>query len=241
METAAGPGPGARGGAMGGEFPPRIRSLCQELGVTAQCRDLLAWGLPAEDLLATLERIHGWRRGQGRRRWNLHREVINTIRHESRLLRGFLSTEIAERRSCLATLGALYTAEPLNYRDRLILLTKYLLAQINPLGNAEMRAAAEAMIRDFIRHPDPGVREATFRGITFEVARLRQKGGGWYVQPLVDLLADVLREDPALRAYIREESMEVYYTAEQRDVVDEILVAVALGLGRDRPEGSRCD
>jgi len=222
-------------------FSDRIRTLCRDLGVTAECRQLSDYGLPAVDLLTTLERIREWRRAQGRRRWNLYREVINTIRHDSRLLRGFLSTDLAERRRCLATLGSLYTVAALNYRDRLILLTKFLLAQINPLGNAEMRAAAEAMIRDFIRHRDPGVRDATFRGITFEVARLRQKGGAWYVQPLIDLLAGVLREDAELRAYIRKESMEVYYTAEQRDVVDEILVSVALGFSENRSEGSRCD
>ena len=72
--------------------------------------------------------------------------------------------------------------------------------------------------------------------MTFEVARLRQKGGGWYVQPLIEMLIETLRKDPETREYIRNESMEVYYTQEQRDVVDDILVAVALSLSSKKQE-----
>jgi hypothetical protein len=136
----------------------------------------------------------------------------------------------------MATLRSLYTVEALNYRDRLILLTKYILAQINPLGNPEIRNQAIQMIREFICHKNSAVRDATFRGMTFEVARLRQKGGDWYVRPLIEMLIETLRKDPETREYIRNESMEVYYTQEQRDVVDDILVAVALSLSSKRQE-----
>jgi hypothetical protein len=113
-------------------------------------------------------------------------------------------------------------------------LTKYILAQINPLGNPEIRDQAIRMIREFICHKNTAVRDATFRGMTFEVARLRQKGGDWYVKPLMEMLIETLCKDSETREYIRTESMEVYYTQEQRDVVDDILVAVALSLSNKK-------
>lgn len=211
------------------EILDRIITLCRMHGVTEECEALLSYGLPPRDILTTLQRIQDWRLSAAKRKWNLYREIINTIRHESVFSRTFLSWDPGERKACMKTLGALYQVEALNYRDRLILLTKYILAQINPLGNPEIREQAGRMIQEFIRHKNPEIRNATFRGITFEVARLRQKGGEWYVQPLIDILVETLREDAETREYIRKESMEVYYTQEQRDVVDDILVAVALG------------
>ncbi len=220
-------------------LPAEIRALCAALAISQECETLLRCGLPAGDLLSTLQRLHAWSFSPSKRRWNLFREIVNTIRRESNFLNSFLSVDLAARKKCLDTLQLLYEMTSLNYRDRLILLTKYILAQINPLGNSELREQAEQMVRKFIRHKNPEVRNATFRGITFEVARLRQKGGSWYIQPLIDMLVDVLREDAESREYIRAESMEVYYTQEQRDVVDDILVAVALrppvAKGEDTP------
>lgn len=221
---------------MSDEILDRIKALCRELGIQKECDALLSYGLTPEDLFTTLQRIHEWHLGSLKRKWNLYREIINTIRHESHFLTAFLSRDIQERKRCMATLRSLYTVEALNYRDRLILLTKYILAQINPLGNPEIRNQAIQMIREFICHKNSAVRDATFRGMTFEVARLRQKGGDWYVQPLIEMLIETLRKDPETREYIRNESMEVYYTQEQRDVVDDILVAVALSLSSKKQE-----
>lgn len=214
----------------------RIEALCREYGTGKECETLLAYALPPEDILTTLQRIHDWHLGSAKRKWNLYREIVNTIRHESVFFSQFTSTDTEERKKCLESIRFLYEIHALNYRDRLILLTKYILAQINPLGNPEIRGQAIQMIREFIRHRNPEVRNATFRGITFEVARLLQKGGQWFVQPLIDMLVDTLREDPATREYIRTESMEVYYTQEQRDVVDDILVAVTLSLSSKRED-----
>ncbi|MDX1764919.1 MAG: hypothetical protein R3231_11415 [bacterium] len=214
----------------------RLESMSRELGVGDACKQLLAIGLPREDLVATLERI-GLERDRGfRRRWNFYRELVNTIRGESAFLKSFLSVDIERRREALKCLRLLYMLEDVNYRDRLILLTKFILAQINPLGNAKMRQAACDMVQEFILHPDREVRNATFRGITFEVARLRLKGGHWYVEPLIDLLVSTLKEDKESREYLRRESMEVYYTQEQRDVVDDILVAVNLSKPSEQDE-----
>jgi len=214
----------------------RLESMSRELGVADACEQLLAIDIPREDLIKTLERI-GSAKGQGiRRKWNLYREVVNTIRGESAFLDSFLAVDIERRRQALQSLRLLYLFEDVNYRDRLILLTKFILAQINPLGNAEMRQTACGMVRDFIRHPDREVRNATFRGITFEVARLRLKGGASYVEPLVGLLVETLKEDQETREYLRRESMEIYYTKEQRDVVDDILVAVSLALSSGSDE-----
>ncbi len=215
----------------------RIKALCQAHGISKECETLLAYALPPEDILTTLQRIHDWHLGSVKRKWNLYRELVNTIRHESVFFSQFVSMDIEKRKKCLETIRSVYEIDALNYRDRLILLTKYILAQINPLGNPEIRGQAVRMIREFIRHKNPEVRNAAFRGITFEVARLRQKGGEWFVQPLIDMLIDALSEDPATREYIRAESMEVYYTQEQRDVVDDILVAVALSLSSKKQDG----
>ena len=216
----------------------KIQALCRVHGVSKECETLLAYLLPPEDILITLQRIHDWHLGSIKRKWNLYRELVNTIRRDSVFFSRFLSTDIEKRKKCLSTIQSIYEIDALNYRDRLILLTKYILAQINPLGNPEIREQAVRMIREFIRHKNPEVRNATFRGITFEAARLRRKGGEGFVRPLMDMLVDALREDPATREYIRSESMEVYYTQEQRDVVDDILVAVALSLSSKKKDGS---
>jgi hypothetical protein len=219
---------------MSRETLERVRDFCQTQGISEECEALLGYGIFPEDLLTTLERIQRWSLESSMRRWNLYREIINTIRNDSVFLKSFLSIDCEKRKRCMATLRSLYQVEPLNYRDRLMLLTKFILAQINPLGNPEIREQAAQMIREFITHPNGEVRDATFRGMTFEVARLRQKGGGWYVQPLIDMLVEALQKDPETREYIRTESTEVYYTQEQRDVVDDILVAVALGLSSEK-------
>jgi hypothetical protein len=205
-----------------------IEKLGQDLNLTAECNTLVGIGIPAQDILRTLERIHRWRVSAFKRKWNFYREVVNTIRGNSLFLSAFLSVDPEPRKRMLETLRLFYVMPELNYRDRLILLTKFILAQINPLGNVSIRQKAVAMVREFVLHEDMEIRNATFRGITFEVARLRMKGGEWYVQPLVDMLVQTLRDDPKTREYIRKESMEVYYTQEQRDVVDDMLVAVTL-------------
>lgn len=213
-----------------------LESISRELDVSDACEALLDIGIPREDLVQTLERIGSGKSLGFRRKWNLYREVVNTIRGESAFLKTFLAVDTERRRKALQSLSLLYLFQEVNYRDRLILLTKFILAQINPLGNVEMRREACDMVREFIRHPDREVRNATFRGITFEVARLRLKGGGWYVEPLIDLLVETLKEDRETREYLRRESMEVYYTKEQRDVVDDLLVAVSLSLSSEHRE-----
>ncbi len=215
---------------MSENIEKQIQTLSRKLQLTGECRRICKIGIPAEDLLVTLQRLYKWQMTSSRRKWNCYREVINTIRGNSVFLTNFLSVDTAVRKKTLAALHALYLIPDLNYRDRLILLTKFVLAQINPLGNPEMRQLAIDMVREFVLHADREIRNATFRGITFEVARLRLKGGEWYVQPLVDLLVEILRENPETREYIRRESMEIYYTGEQRDVVDDILVSVTLSL-----------
>jgi len=221
---------------MAGDVRKNIESLSRKLQLTGECQRLSDIGIPAEDILLTLQRLYKWQMTSIKRRWNCYREVINTMRGSSVFQTNFLSVDHALRKKMLSTLHALYLMPDLNYRDRLILLTKYILAQINPLGNPEMRKLAIDMVREYVLHENREIRNATFRGITFEVARLRLKGGEWYVQPLVDMLVETLREDPETREYIRRESMEVYYTQEQRDVVDDILVAVTLSLYSDAKE-----
>jgi hypothetical protein len=222
---------------MSEDILDKLKDLCRKLGTTSECEALLNDGLFPEDLLATLQRIHEWQRGSEKRKWNLYREIINTLRHESVFFDKFLSVDLKERKRCMQTLQSFYQIDSLNYRDRLILLTKFILAQINPLGNPEIKEMAIQMIQKFIRHENTEVRDATFRGMTFEVARLRQKGGDWYVQPLIDMLVDTLCTDHETREYIRTESMAIYYTKEQRDVVDDILVAVALNLSSKKEKG----
>ncbi|NOY52602.1 MAG: hypothetical protein GXP58_03160 [Deltaproteobacteria bacterium] len=221
---------------MPGDLGKQIETLSRKLQLSGECRRIFNIGIPEEDLLLTLQRLYKWRMTASMRKWNCYREVINTIRGNSVFLTNFLSVDLSVRKKMLAALHALYLIPDLNYRDRLILLTKFVLAQINPLGNPEMRQLAINMVREFVLHKNREIRKATFRGITFEVARLRLKGGGWYVQPLVDMLVETLRENPETREYIRRESMEIYYTREQRDVVDDILVAVTLSLSPDRKE-----
>ena len=217
------------------EIYNKIRTLGQAHGISKECTELLSYNMASEDILLTLERIHDWSLSQSKRKWNFYREIINTIRHDSVFFNTFLSTDLEKRKQVMGTIRSLYQVDALNYRDRLILLTKYILAQINPLGNPEIRERAIKMIQEFIRHKKMEIRNATFRGMTFEVARLKQKGGAWYVQPLVDMLVEILKEDTETREYIRTESMEAYYTQEQRDVVDDILVAVALSLSAHKP------
>ncbi len=221
---------------MAGDVGKSIESLSRKLQLTGECRRLSEIGIPAEDILLTLQRLYKWQMTSSKRRWNCYREVVNTIRGSSVFLTNFLSVDPLLRKKMFSALHALYLIPDLNYRDRLILLTKFILAQINPLGNPEMRQYAAEMVREYVLHKNREIRNATFRGITFEVARLRLKGGQWYVQPLVDMLVETLREDPETREYIRRESMEVYYTQEQRDVVDDILVAVTLSLYSDAKE-----
>jgi hypothetical protein len=218
-----------------------INLICRELGFSESCDSLLSIGIPGEDLLKTLHRIQTGKARSANRRWNLYREIINTIRGRSVFMTRLLSVEVADRKKALDTLRALYLMEPLNYRDRLILLTKFILAQINPLGNAEIKQYAVEMVEEFLHHENSEVRNATFRGITFEVARLRLKGGEWYVRPLIEMLVNILKDDAETREYIRTESMEVYYTKEQRDVVDDILVAVALSLSSSGKGDEECD
>lgn len=221
---------------MAGDAGKRIQKISRELQLTGECQRLSDIGIPAEDILLTLQRLDKWQKTSSRRKWNCCREVINTIRGSSVFLTNVLSVDPMLRKKMFSALHALYLMPGLNYRDRLILLTKFILAQINPLGNPEMRQLAVDMVREYVLHKNRAIRNATFRGITFEVARLRLKGGEWYVQPLVDMLVETLREDPETREYIRRESMEVYYTQEQRDVVDDILVAVTLSLYSDAKE-----